>query len=134
MELDWAFPNVECNLVPLGGRVIVQLRRIKRTTSGGIVLPGEVREHEKYKNQVAKVISHGPLAFRKKDTMEPWVEGVWAEPNDFVLVPQYNGSRFEVPVPNEPDEPVVFMLLNDHELIAKVKGDPLSMMYEYVNR
>jgi len=72
------------------------------------------------------VISIGPLAFKKKDTMEPWPEGVWADPGQFVRVPKWGGDRFEVRVPGEPEEPALFMLINDHELIAKVIGDPLG--------
>jgi len=131
--VKWAFPSVEPGIAPLGGRVLVQLRRVKKTTASGILLAGETREHEKYNTQIAKVVSVGPLAFKKKDTMEPWPEGTWAEVNDFVRVPKWGGDRFEVPVENEPEEPSLFMLINDHELIAKVTGDPLGY-HEYINR
>lgn len=123
-KVQWAYPDISPGIEPLGGRVLVQLKRIKKTTSSGIVLVNETREQEKWNTQTAKVVSIGPLAFKKKDTMEPWPEGVWADPGVFVRVPKWGGDRFEVAVPGEPDEPALFMLINDHELIAKVIGDP----------
>lgn len=133
-DINWAFPDVDSGIEPLGGRVLVQLRRVKRTTASGIVLAGETREFEKFNTQVAKVVALGALAFKKKDTLEPWPEGVWADVNSFVRVPKYGGDRFEVAIPNEPEEPALFMLINDHELIAKIKGDPLGTQHEYINR
>lgn len=133
MNLKWAFPEIDPGLAPLGSRVLVQLRRVKKTTESGIILANDSREHEKHNTQVAKVISIGPLAFKKRDTMEPWPEGVWAEIGDFVRVPKYGGDRFEVKIPEEPEEPALFMLLNDHELIAKITGDPMQF-WEYLNK
>jgi hypothetical protein len=65
--------------------------------------------------------------------MEPWPEGVWADIGDFVRVPKYGGDRFEVKIPDEPEEPALFMLVNDHELIAKITGDPMQF-WEYINK
>lgn len=128
-ELAWAFPSVEPGAKPLGARILVQLRRAKkRTTAAGIVLVHETKETEKWNNMVAKVVAIGPLAFKKRDTMEPWPEGSWCEVGDYLRVPKWGGDRWEVEVPNEKDEdPALFMILNDHEVIAKVTGDPLAM-------
>lgn len=128
-QMSWAFPDVECGMEPLGGRVIVQLRRIKqKTSSGGIILVEETKEAEKWNNMIGKVVAIGPLAFRNRDTMTSWPEGVWASVGDYVRVPKWGGDRWEVRVPNSDDneDPVLFMTLNDHELIAKVTADPLS--------
>jgi co-chaperonin GroES (HSP10) len=133
-DINWAFPDVNPGTRPFGGRVLVQLRRVKRTTASGIVLAGETREFEKYNNQVGKVVALGALAFKKKDTLEPWPEGTWAEIGDFIRVPKYGGDRFEVAIPGEPEEPALFMYINDHELIGSIEGDPLSCQHEYVNR
>jgi len=124
-----AFPAVDPGATPLGARVLVQLRRSKkRTTSAGIILVEETKETEKWNNMVAKVISIGPLAFKQRDTMEPWPEGSWCEVGDYLRVPKWGGDRWEVPVEGQPDEdPALFMILNDHEIIAKVTGDPLAM-------
>jgi co-chaperonin GroES (HSP10) len=128
-ELAWAFPSVDPGAKPLGGRILVQLRRTKKKTSGsGIILVEETKETEKWQNMVAKVIHVGPLAFKHRDTMQSWPEGSWCEPGDFIRVPKWGGDRWEVSVPNEPDEdPALFAVFNDHEMIAKVTGDPLTM-------
>jgi co-chaperonin GroES (HSP10) len=129
-DLREAFPAVDPGAKPLGARVLVQLRRTKKTvTSMGIVLVSETKETEKWQNMVAKVIEIGPLAFKKRDSMEPWPEGSWCEVGDYIRVPKWGGDRWEVPVPGEAKEedPALFMVLNDHEIIAKLTGDPLAM-------
>lgn len=129
-DLREAFPAVDPGAIPLGARVLVQLRRTKKTvTASGIVLVEETRETEKWQNMVGKVIELGPLAFRKRDSMEPWVEGVWCQVGDYIRVPKWGGDRWEVPVPNAPkdEDPILFMVLNDHEVIASITGDPLAM-------
>lgn len=129
-ELAWAFPSVEPGAKPLGGRILVQLRRTKKkATSAGIILVEETKETEKWNNMVAKVIEIGPLAFRNRDTMQPWPEGTWCQVGDYIRVPKWGGDRWEVKVPGEDDleDPALFMVLNDHEIIAKVTGNPLEM-------
>jgi co-chaperonin GroES (HSP10) len=128
-DMAWAFPEVDCGMEPYGGRVIVQLRRIKKkTTAGGIILVEETKEAEKWNNMIGKIVAVGPLAFKNRDTAQPWVEGTWAKIGDYVRVLKWGGDRWEVKVEGESDEedPVLFMTINDHELIAKVTGDPLS--------
>jgi len=128
-ELAWAFPSVDPGAKPLGARVLVQLRRTKKkATSAGIILVEETKETEKWNNMVARVIEIGTLAFKKRDTMEPWPEGSWCEVGDYIRVPKWGGDRWEVEVPGEKDEdPALFMVLNDHEVIAKLTGDPLAV-------
>jgi co-chaperonin GroES (HSP10) len=128
-DLAWAFPDVKPGMEPYGGRVIIQLRRIKkRVTGAGIILVEETKENEKWQNMIGKIVSLGPLAFRNRDTMQPWAEGVWAQVGDYVRVPKWGGDRWEIRVPgeDEKEDPVLFMTLNDHELIAKVTSNPLS--------
>jgi len=129
-ELDWAFPVVDPGAKPLGGRILVQLRRTKQKTTGaGIILVEETKETEKWNNMVAKVLMIGPLAFKNRDTMESWPEGSWCSVGDYIRVPKWGGDRWEVKVPGEDDleDPALFMVLNDHEVIATVTGDPLAM-------
>lgn len=128
--IAWAFPSVDPGAKPLGGRILVQLRRTKKkTTNAGIILVEETKETEKWNNMVAKVIEIGPLAFKHRDTMQSWPEGSWCQPGDYIRVPKWGGDRWEVPVPgdDELEDPALFMILNDHEIIAKVTGDPLAM-------
>ena len=129
-DLAWAFPSVDPGAKPLGGRILVQLRRTKKkATSAGIILVEETKETEKWNNMVAKVILIGPLAFKNRDTMQSWPEGSWCSIGDYIRVPKWGGDRWEVKVPGEDDleDPALFMILNDHEVIATVTGDPLAM-------
>ena len=123
--LEEAFPQVDPNAVPLGGRVMVQLRRISQKTQSGIVLVEETKETVKWNGQVAKVIALGPLAFKNRDNAEPWPEGMWVAPGDYIRVPRWNGDRIEVPVKGS--DPVTFVIFNDHEIIAKIPGNPLEV-------
>jgi co-chaperonin GroES (HSP10) len=128
-EMAWAFPSVDPGAKPLGGRVMVQIRRSKkRTTKAGIVLVEETKETEKWNTQIGKVVDMGALAFRKRDSMEPWPEGAWCRVGDFIRVPKWGGDRWEVKVPGEDqgEDPALFMIINDHEVIAKITGNPLE--------
>jgi co-chaperonin GroES (HSP10) len=129
-ELEWAFPDLNPGMAPLGWRVIVQLRRIKRT-AGSIILVSESRDTEKWQNMIGKVVAIGPLAFVNRDTLEPWKEGAWTQIGDYVRVPKWGGDRWEIKDPKNEKDPVLFMTLNDRELIAKVTSNPLSFS-EYV--
>ena len=129
-ELDWAFPVVDPGADPLGGRVLVQLRRTKQKMTGsGIILVEETKETEKWQNMVAKVLKIGPLAFKNRDTMQGWPEGSWCVVGDYIRVPKWGGDRWEVTVPgaDELEDKALFMVLNDHEVIAKLTGNPLAM-------
>lgn len=128
IELAWAFPEVHAGQAPFGGRVIVQLRRIKKS-AGKIILVEETKENEKWNNMIGKVVAIGPLAFKNRDTMASWPEGSWAQVGDYVRVPRWGGDRWERFVSTEENgdlNPVLFMTINDHELIARVTDDPLS--------
>jgi co-chaperonin GroES (HSP10) len=128
-DIAWAFPSVDPGAKPLGGRVLVQLRRTKKKAASGIILVEETKETEKWNNMVAKVIEIGPLAFKNRDTMQGWPEGSWCSEGDYIRVPKWGGDRWEVKVPGDDDieDPALFMILNDHEIIAKVTGNPLAM-------
>lgn len=128
-EIAWAFPSVDPGASPLGGRILVQIRRSKKkTTKGGIMLIEETKETEKWNTQVAKVIEIGSLAFRHRDSMKSWPEGSWCEVGDFIRVPKWGGDRWEVRVPGEDasEDPALFMIINDHEVIARITTNPLE--------
>ena len=125
-EMEFAFPQVDPGQRPFGGRVIVQLRRISKKV-GSFIIATETKENEKWNNMIGKVVAIGPLAFKNRDTMQPWAEGSWAEIGDFVRVPRWGGDRWERIVDGENGEdPVLFMTINDHELISAVTDNPLS--------
>lgn len=120
-----AFPSVDPGVKPLGSRVLVQVRRPKSQTKGGIILPGETRDTELYNTQVAKVRALGPLAFRNRNTMEPWPEGQWVDVGQYVRAPKFGGDRWSVSVGN--GEEIVFVLFNDLDIVGAITGDPLAM-------
>ena len=122
-SLDEAFPPCEPGIHPFGSRVLVQIRTPKQKTKGGIILTSETRETDAWNTQIAKVISVGELAFKNRTTMDPWPEGSWCKPGEFVRVPKYGGDRWEVPL--NKDENAMFVIFNDLDVIGKVTGDPL---------
>jgi co-chaperonin GroES (HSP10) len=125
-DLDEAFPPCSPGIKPLGSRVMIQIRTPKRQTKGGIILPTETRETESWNTQIAKVLDMGELAFKNRTTMEPWPEGDWCQPGDFVRVPKYGGDRWSIKSDDGEDE-VLLVIFNDLDIIAKVTGDPLAI-------
>ena len=123
---DFFPPDVDPGLVPFGSRVVVQLRRVMSTTKSGIIIAAATKDTEAWNTQVARIVRMGALAFRKRDDAQPWPEGVWASVGDYVRVPRWGGDRWSVPAPDNHGD-VVFLLLNDHELMGRVEGDPLKV-------
>jgi co-chaperonin GroES (HSP10) len=124
-SIDDAFPACDPGVEPFGSRVLVQIRTPKRKTAGGVILVGDTRETEIYNTQVAKVLSVGSLAFKNRNTMEPWPEGSWCRVGEFVRVPRYGGDRWTVKT-TDGDEALV-VIFNDLDLVGKVTGDPLAI-------
>ena len=120
-----AFPEANPGIVPFGSRVLVQIRTPKTKTASGIIIDNGSRDTEKWNTQVARVVSVGALAFKNRNTMDPWPEGSWCGPGDYVRVPKYGGDRWEVPLPN--GESALFVIFNDLDIIGQVTGDPLAI-------
>ena len=72
--------------------------------------------------QVGKIISMGPLAFKNRKNAEDWPEGMWAKVGDFVRFPRWGGDRITVNM--KEGDPVVILILNDHDLLGAYQGDP----------
>jgi len=125
-----AFPVVDPLMAPYGARVLIQLRAVKeKVTSAGIYIPEDTKETEKWNTMIGKVIALGPLAFKNRETMQPWAEGVWAAVGDFVRVPKWGGDRWEIDFNDDKGTQgrALFTFFNDHELIGKVTGDPRAI-------
>jgi co-chaperonin GroES (HSP10) len=120
-----AFPAVDAGVRPFGSRILVQIRTPKQISQGGILLPSETQDTEKWNTQVAKVIALGPGAFRNRSTLALWPEGEWCTMGQFVRVPKYGGDRWEVPVSK--DASAMFVIFNDLDLVGAVPGNPLSI-------
>lgn len=123
-DLDEAFPKCNPGVTPLGSRVMVQIRTPKAKTKGGILLIEDARETEMYNTQVGKVLACGPVAFHDRRTLQPWPEGHWAVPGDYVRIPRFGGDKWQVPAENGED--AILAIFNDLDIVAKV-DDPLSM-------
>lgn len=123
--LDSAFPEADPGLRPFGNKVLVQLRTPKKKSAGGIILPEETKETEIWNTQVAKVHSLGPVSFTNRDTLEPWPEGAWCKPGDYVRVPKYGGDRWWVPTKD--GDVALFILIKDLDIAGEV-ADPLSVI------
>ena len=127
---DDAFPQVDCAVSPLGQRIIVQLRKAKSKTKGGIIMVSETKATEKYNEVVAKVVKLGPLAYKNLMNLEPLPEGNWCEIGDLVRVIRYGGDRWSV---QHEDDWVHFIILNADEVICKIDSyDAAKAMYAFV--
>lgn len=122
-SLEDAFPECDPGVEPFGSRVLVQFRSVKKRTAGGVEIPDEVLDTEHYNTQVAKVLALGPLAFHNRSTGQPWPEGMWCKPGDYVRVAKYGGDRWDKKVDGRD---VLFVIFNDLDIIGKV-SDPLAM-------
>lgn len=124
-EIADAFPEVDPGFAPFGSRVIVQIRSAKQKSKGGIILVNDTQETEKWNTQIGKVRKLGPLAFHNRDKVELWPEGAWCQEGDYVRIPKYNQDKWEVQ--GENDQIVLFMMVNDIDLLAKATGNPLGV-------
>ena len=123
--LEAAFPEADPGIQPFGSRVLVQIRNPRQKTAGGILIDLGSQETEKWNTQVAKVISVGPLAFKNRNTMEPWPEGDWCKSGEFVRVPKYGGDRWELDLGER--GVAMFVIFNDLDIVGRVTVDPLKI-------
>ena len=115
------FPEIDCGVEVVGDRVLVQLRREKTTSKGGIILVDETKQTLRFNETVAKVVQIGPLAYKNLDDLSPWVEGPWCKEGDLVRTIKYGGDRFVVN-PEDGGAPVVYITLQAREIISKIKS------------
>lgn len=115
------FPEVDPGVEVVGDRVLVQLRREKTTSKGGIILVDETKQTLRFNETVAKVIQIGPLAYKNLEDLSPWIEGPWCKEGDLVRTIKYGGDRFVVQ-PDDDGAPVVFITLQAREIISKIKS------------
>lgn len=115
------FPKIDTGLEVAGDRVLVQLRREKSTSKGGIILVDETRQTLRFNETVAKVVQIGPLAYRSPEDLTPWPEGPWCSEGDLVRTIKYGGDRFVVQ-PDDEGAAVVFITLQAREIISRIKS------------
>jgi len=119
-ELE-CFPDIDPGIEVAGDRVLVQLRREKNTSKGGIILVDETKQTLRFNETVAKVRQIGPLAYKSPDNLEPWIEGSWCKEGDLVRTIKYGGDRFVVN-PDDEGAPVVFITIQAREVISRIKS------------
>jgi co-chaperonin GroES (HSP10) len=115
------FPKIDPGIDVVGDRVLVQLRREKAKSKGGIILVDETRATLRFNETVAKVIQIGQLAYKSPDSLEPWPEGPWCKVGDLVRTIKYGGDRFVVS-PDDEGSPVVFITIQAREIISVIKS------------
>ena len=115
------FPHIDTGIEVAGDRVLVQLRREKSTSKGGIILVDETRQTLRFNETVARVIQIGPLAYKSPEDLSPWPEGNWCNVGDLVRTIKYGGDRFVVQ-PDDEGSPVVFITLQAREIISRIKS------------
>ena len=115
------FPEVDHGIEVVGDRVLLQLRREKITSKGGIVLVQETRDTIKFNEVVCKVRQIGPLAYKSPDDLAPWPEGPWCKEGDIVRSIKWGGDRVVID-PDDGGAAVVFITVQAREIISKIKS------------
>lgn len=147
--LKEAFPEIDCNEIPLGDCIIVQLKLPPKKFSSGLIMLHETREQENYDNTVGKVISIGADSFKyfskEEGALKKWPGERWYEVGDYVRIPKHPRAGFFKKVTMESKEKqtfkdeegyehvdiittkenVTFCILQEAEILSKVI-DPLK--------
>jgi hypothetical protein len=123
-----AFPDVEIPYgAPFGYLVLAQLRQpLTHSASGRIIMPDEKKDAERYRTQAALVRAVGSQAFHDRQNGNPWKEGAWYGPGDFIRVPMFGGDRFDIDL-GIGDQRVTFVLIRECDAVAPVVGNPLTI-------
>jgi co-chaperonin GroES (HSP10) len=128
-SLAEAFPVADPNYIPVGSKVLVQIRTPKRKSAGGILLTTDTQETDQWNTQVGKVLALGDVAFCNRETLAPWPEGAWVKIGEYARVPKYGGDRWQVAInPGDPKtDYALFAVWRDLDIVGKVP-DPLSVI------
>jgi co-chaperonin GroES (HSP10) len=141
-SFEEAFPAVDPGLLPTGSMVLVQIRQPKWRTAGGIQIDPETRKTDRDNTQVAKVLALGALAFHNRTTGEPWPEGAWFKPGDFVRIPKYRGDYHGVTYMRDDfevdeitgqkrtfqvEDLAIFAMFKDLDILGLWTADPLTI-------
>lgn len=117
-----AFPDVDPGVRPYGHRILVQLKQSARKTEAGLLVGEDATQTDQDNTKVAKVISVGPVAFHNRETLEPWPEGNWANPGDFVRIPLHTNAQNSWTVPYKNGR-ISFTIIDDLQLLGE-QPDP----------
>lgn len=119
VDLKWIkFPKVDHGLVPKGNCLLIMGQHIPALTKGGIALTEDFKKTEGYQIAMGRVESMGPLAFKDKESVEPWKEGNWCEIDDVIFLPR-TGHRIQKHIDGEVYS---FVLISDVDVLATVEN------------
>ena len=116
------FPEVKPGARPCGNQILVQLRTMKKKTSGNIILVEETKSFNDGNTQLARLVDVGQIAFRDRNSGETWKDGAWAQVGDIVIIPRWSGFRFNIPVPDSEDE-AIFAIFEDFNVKMVVEDN-----------
>ena len=120
--IESAFPAVDPGVKPYGSRILVQLKLAAMETESGLLVGDGATQTEHDNTKVARVIAIGPVAFRNRETLQPWPEGDWCKVGTFVRIPLHTNSQNAWTVPYEKTR-VSFALIDDLQLLGE-QPDP----------
>jgi co-chaperonin GroES (HSP10) len=108
---------------PAGWRVLVGKAQMNDKTSGGIVIPDEVKKYMQNSVAIVKVLAMGPLCFDKetfrgsnpKKPIEPWYKV-----GDVLVIGKLTGQEYKCMDNNNVVKTLKF--LNDDECIAVISN------------
>jgi co-chaperonin GroES (HSP10) len=98
----------ESGISPLEYKVLILPKEVTDVTAGGIVMPADVVEKEKYGNAYGTIIAHGAIAFTDPDWLDHPRVG------DDVLFDKYAGTHTLGTDGKE------YRLINDKEIVARM--------------
>lgn len=127
-DIEAAFPAVNCPVIPLGNRILVQIRLPKTKTTSGIILTNDTTEDNYRNEQTAKVLKIGAGAFTFPSSGEKWPSGAWFSEGAFVRVPLHGGDNHWTSI-DEGDKTklLLFKTFKDYEIIGLIEGNPLDI-------
>ena len=97
--------------VPMNWKVLVQPNKPKEKAEGGIILPSMAKDNESYLTAHGLIAAMGELAYRDRDTGDPWKMTVRPKVGDRVTYGKYAGQKIVV-------NGVSFLILNDDEITS----------------
>ncbi len=96
---------------PTGYHLLVVMPKVEEKTSGGILLPTDVKTKEDVASIIGQVVTVGKDAY--PDTDPRFSDGPWCKEGDWVIISKYTGHRFEY-------DGVDMRLINDDSVLATV--------------
>lgn len=105
----------EIHINPCGWQIAIKLH-LKPHKVGSIVIPDTIRDNEKYRACVGKVVGVGPDAFKG----ERFASGPWCKIGDYVTFPRHEGTQLEFkghPVHVINDDRVLFLVEDPNDVV-----------------